>query len=44
MALATIVGLAVTPRTPRAMRPAIVPSCSEGRVRLSSQGLWPCSS
>ena len=39
MALATIVGLAVTPRTPRAMRSAIVPSRREGRVRLSSQGL-----
>ena len=43
MALAKMVGLEVTPRMPLATRPARVPSWSQSRRRLSSQGLWPCS-
>src|SRR5215217_3617154 len=43
MALAKIVGLAVTPRIPSATSLRSVPSRRYTRVRLSSQGLWPCS-
>src|SRR5829696_2599370 len=43
MALAKIVGLAVTPRIPSATSRLSVPSRRYTRVRLSSQGLWPCS-
>src|SRR5215207_178457 len=43
MALAKIVGLAVTPRIPSATIRARVPSRRYRRVRLSSQGLWPYS-
>src|SRR5215211_1439415 len=44
MALAKIVGLAVTPRIPSATSRPSVPSRRYARVRLSSHGLWPCSS
>ena len=44
MALAKIVGLAVTPRIPSATSRPRVPSRRYTRVRLSSHGLWPCSS
>src|SRR5215211_931875 len=43
MALAKIVGLAVTPRIPAATSRLSVPSRRYTRVKLSSQGLWPCS-
>src|SRR4029450_10567399 len=43
MALAKIVGLAVTPRIPSATSRPSLPSRRYTRVRLSSQGLWPCS-
>src|SRR5829696_10485333 len=43
MALAKIVGLAVTPRIPSATSRLSVPSRRYTRVKLSSQGLWPCS-
>src|ERR671919_2243169 len=43
MALARMVGLAVTPRIPLATSRPRVPSPRWPRVRLSSQGLWPCS-
>src|SRR4029453_16539686 len=44
IALAKIVGLAVTPRIPSATSRPSVPSRRYTRVRLSSQGLWLCSS
>src|SRR6266545_7363505 len=44
MALAKIVGFAVTPRIPPATSRPSMPSRRSVRVRLSSQGLWPCSS
>ena len=43
MALAKIVGLAVTPRIPSATKAANVPSRRYARVRLSSHGLCRCS-
>src|SRR5918993_1006591 len=43
IALAKIVGLAVTPRIPSATSRPSVPSRRYTRVRLSSHGLWPCS-
>src|SRR4029450_2910361 len=43
IALAKIVGLAVTPRTPSATTRPRLPSRRYTRVRLSSHGLWPCS-
>src|SRR6266576_3442212 len=42
MALAKMVGLDVTPRTPSWASSASRPLVRNDRLRLSIQGLWPC--
>ena len=44
MAFWKMVGLDVMPRTPRSTQRRSSPSVIQPRLRLSSQGLWPCSS